>query len=242
MRTQTHPAHAGRSPRDELERLQEELREHRQRREVLPRENAELAAEVARLEQEVRALRQRLGRTRTEAERAAPSLPDTLTLPFHVVPSRRTLYGRLRFVFRVREPWSSMSVFMLMAVAGLGRRLVVAGLFFLTFLFLQGPEDDESPTWSFDEEGFSSTHGEGGSSGRVLYSELKKVEVRRGLLARFFGFGSVRVTWTPGEPTLLGKAVGPTERRVDIELLDEPQRLAGWLQARIPGKEAERVD
>ncbi|HEX8435978.1 hypothetical protein [Archangium sp.] len=40
MRTQTHHARAGRSQRDELERLQEELRERRQRREVLPRENA----------------------------------------------------------------------------------------------------------------------------------------------------------------------------------------------------------
>jgi hypothetical protein len=218
------------------------LREHRQRREVLPRENAELATEVARLEQEVRALRQRLGRTRTEVERAAPSLPDTLTLPFYVLPSRRTLYGRLCFVFRASEPWSFLGIFMGTTVAGLGWRLVVAGLFFLIILFLQGPENDESPTWSFDEEGFASTDGVEGSSGRVRYSELKKVEVRRGLLARFFGFGSVRVTWTPGEPMLLGKAVGPTERRVDIELLDEPQRLAGWLQARIPGKEAERVD
>jgi outer membrane murein-binding lipoprotein Lpp len=244
VRTQTHLARAGRSQRDELERLQEELRARRQRREVLPRENAELAAEVARLEQEVRALRQRVGEARTEAERAAPSLPDTLTLPFHVLPSRRTLYGRLHLAFR-EWSWGAAGVLVQLSVAGRSRRLAALGMFLLAGLvlvsFLQGPEDDDGPMWSFGEEGFASTRGVNGSSGRVLYSELKKVEVRRGWLARLFGFGSVRVTWTPGAPTPLGKAAGSKERRVDIELLDEPQRLAEWLQARMPGKEARRV-
>jgi hypothetical protein len=239
-----HHARAGRSQRDELERLQEELRERRQRREVLPRENAELAAEEARLEQEVRALRQRVGEARTEAERAAPSLPDTLVSPFHVLPSRRTLYGRLRFALRERS-WAFVAVLINLGVEGRSRRLAILGMFLLTGLvlacFLQGPEDDDGPAWSFGEEGFASTRGVNGSCGQVLYAELRKIEVRRGWLARLFGFGSVRVTWTPGAPTPLGKAVGPTERRVDIELLDEPQRLAEWLQERMPGKEAERV-
>jgi hypothetical protein len=135
-----------------------------------------------------------------------------------------------------------MFALLYLGVAGLSRRLAVAGLFFLASLVFQGPEDDESPTWSFGEEGFASTHGVGHTSGRVLYSELKKIEVRRGWLARLFGFGAVRVTWTRGAPTPQGKAVGSTDRRVDITLLDEPQRLADWLQARVPGKEARRVD
>ncbi len=245
MRTQAYPARAGRSQRDELERLQEELRERRRRHEVLSRENAEWAAEAARLEQEVRALRQRVGAAHAEAERAAPSLPDTLTLPFYVLPSRRTLYGRLRFALR-EWSWVSATLLVQLSVSGRLRRLVVAGLFLLSGLILvsllQGPEDDDSPTWRFDEEGFSSTRGVNGRFSRVLYSELRKVEVRRGWLARRFGFGSVRVTWTPGGAVPPGKTVQVKNLEVDIGTLDAPQRLAEWLQARMPGKEAERVD
>lgn len=242
MRLETRAGPGG-SQRDALERLQEDLRAARQRREALPRENAELSAEVARLEQEILGLRQRVEAARAEAEHPASSLPEQLVPPFHVLPSRRTPYGRLRFA--LRSLTTAPIVLGYLGLSGRVGRLAVLGGFLLLCLilialFLQGHEDDDAPTWSFGPEGFAEIRVNTQSPRcKVLYSEMRKIEVRRGWLQRRYGFGFVRVTWAPGEKTS-GKKAGPNQY-VDIPLLDEPERLAAWLRARLPGEEAEHA-
>jgi membrane protein YdbS with pleckstrin-like domain len=77
----------------------------------------------------------------------------------------------------------------------------------------------------------------------VRYSEIQKVELKQGGLQRLFGFGSVRILWTPAAPTSIGKAVSYPNRSVDIDMLDDPKRLAEWLRERVRvTKEAQRVD
>ena len=242
MGTQTRPV-PGRSQRDELEQLQEELRDVRQQREALPRENAELAAQVDRLEEEVRALEQARVAVRAEWTQPAPSLPELLVPPFCATPSRRTAYGRIRFALRQmgRGLWLMQPLVMLSANVFFSLTRYIGSLFIgaifswflLRFVFSQAHEDDdERLAWSFDEEGFGQIAAEF-HRGKVLYSEVRKVEVKRGWLQRLFGVGSVRVTWTPSSrPSSLGKAVDPETRVVDIDLHDAPERLAEWLLAR----------
>jgi hypothetical protein len=124
--------------------------------------------------------------------------------------------------------------------------LMVAGLFLLCLglsFVLQGPEDDEEGrAWSFSEEGLAPV-GVGAPSGLVHYSEIQKVEVKQGWLQGLFGFGSVRILWTPAAPTSIGKAVSYPNRSADLGMLDDPRRLAEWLRERVRvTKEARRVD
>ena len=232
---QTRPD-PSRSQRDELEQLQQELREARRQRETLPGENAELTSRVAELEREVRLLRRTVAVAREEAERPASSLPDQLVLPFRATPSRRTAYGRARYALVLMAPvlssfiyfWHAIFDSTLSTVLVLGTLLLCLVLSFV----LQGPEDDEEGrAWSFSEEGLAPM-GPGAPSGLVRYSEIQKVEVKQGLLQGLFGFGSVRVLWTPAAPTSLGKSVSYPNRSVDIDMLDDPKRLAEWLRER----------
>jgi hypothetical protein len=219
-----------------LEQLQQELREARRQRETLPLENTELTAQADRLEQEVRWLRRVAEVARAEAARPAASLPDQLALPFRATPSRRTAYGRLRYALKMLP--SSVAIFLYFGssvIGSLERLATYSGLLLMCLVllyFLQGPEDDdELQAWSFDEEGFSPEGGEA-VQGKILYSEIQSVEVRQGWLQRLFGFGSVRILWKPGVPTAIGKSVNFPNRSVDIDLLDDPKRLAEWLQGR----------
>lgn len=236
MSTRTQ-ADSGRSQRDELERLQQELRETRRQRDTLPRENSELIAQVDRLEQEVRWLRRMAEVAQAEAGRPASSLPDQLVLPFRASPSRRTAYGRMRYALKMLP--SSVAIFLYFgsSVIGSMQRLATYGgllLLCLVLLYvLQGPEDDDEvqSAWAFDEEGFSQ-EGTEALKGKILYSEIQSVEVRQGWLQRLFGFGSVRIVWKPGVPTPIGKSVNYPNRAMDIDLLDDPRRLAEWLRER----------
>lgn len=251
MGSQTRPV-LGRSQRDELEHLQEELRDVRQQREALPRENSQLAAQVDRLKEEVRALEQARAAEHAEWTKPAPSLPELLVPPFCATPSRRTAYGRMRFAFRQlgRGLWLMQplvilaSNFFFSLNRHIGSLLIGAILswFLLRFVFSQAHEDDdERLAWSFDEEGFGQLAA-GPHSGKVLYSEVRKVEVKRGWLQRLFGVGSVRVTWTPSaRPSSLGKAVDPETRVVDIDLHEAPERLAEWLLARTQDTREEQT-
>lgn len=244
MSTQTRP-NPVRSERDELERLQQELRELRRRRESLPREKAELASQVERLEREVRSLRQTVAAARGEWEQPAPSLPERLVPPFLASPSRRRMYGRMRYALQaVAVPLVPLLYFSAELFPSFGMRVLALGAFallsFALFFFFQGREDDdESRAWSFDDEGLSPMDRTLGQ-GKVLYGEIQKVEVKQGGLERLAGFGSVQVTWTPAVPTLLGKATRGSERVVDIPLLDDPERLAAWLKWRVSRKLAEQ--
>jgi outer membrane murein-binding lipoprotein Lpp len=241
---QTRPD-PSRSQRDELEQLQQELREARRQRETLPGEHAELTSRVAALEREVQWLRRTVEVAREEAERPASSLPDQLTLPFRATPSRRTAYGRARYALMLMAPvLGSLAYFGHMLFDTNLGTWVVLGMVLLCLVLafiLQGPEDDEEgQAWSFTEEGLSPT-GMGAAPGRVHYTEIQKVEVKQGPLQRLFGFGSVRVLWTPGAPTSLGKSVSYPNRSVDIDMLDDPKRLAEWLRERARRvKEAQR--
>jgi hypothetical protein len=250
MGTQTRPV-TGRSQRDELEQIQEELRDVRQQREALPRENAELAAQVDRLKEEVRALEQARATAQAEWTKPAPSLPALLVPPFRATPSRRTAYGRMRFAFRQTGRGVMLVQFLLMFTSSIffGTPPLLGGLFIgatlswvlLRFVFSQAHEDDdERLAWSFDEEGFGQIAA-GPRSGKVLYSEVRKVEVSRGWLQRLSGVGSVRVTWTTSaRPSSLGTAVDPETRVVDIDLHDAPERLAEWLLARTQDAREEK--
>ncbi len=236
MNVLTRPP-AERSQRDELELRQGELREARRQREALPREHAELKAQVATQEAEVRWLRRTLEGARGEWERPVPSLPDQLVVPFRATPSRRTAYGRMRFALRAMVPvlstsayLSSTMLFSLLQAAGL---LLLLSVCFGLMLVLQGDEDDdEVPAWSFDAEGFRQVGGpwEGHP---VRYTEVEKVEVEQGWLQRRYGFGTVHVTFRPGAATPVGKALSYPDRRADLELLDDPVRLATWLRERV---------
>jgi hypothetical protein len=235
-----------RSQRDELEQLQEELRTARRQREALPGENAELASRVAQLEQEVQWLRRTVQVAREEAERPAASLPDQLVLPFRVAPSRRTAYGRTRYALLLMAPMLSLFLYFPGALfsSSLGP-LLLGGLVLLCLVlafFLQGPEDDEEGlAWSFSEEGLAPV-GMGTPHGLVRYPEIQKIEVKQGWLQRLFGFGSVRILWTPASPTSIGRAVSYPNRSLDIDMLDDPRRLAAWLQDQVrKAKEAPRV-
>jgi outer membrane murein-binding lipoprotein Lpp len=244
VNTQTR-SDPSRSQRDELEQLQQELREARRQRDELPREHAELTTRVARLEQEVQSLRQSVAEAREEAERPAASLPEQLVLPFRAAPSRRTAYGRTRYALMLLAP--VLSTFFYFPATLFDSRmgpLLVGGLFLLCLslaFVLQGPEDDEEgPAWSFTEEGLAPV-GAGTPHGIVRYAEIQKVEVKQGWLQRLYGFGSVRILWTPAAPTSIGKSVNYPNRSVDIDMLDEPRRLGEWLQAQVrKAKEAPR--
>jgi hypothetical protein len=245
MSTHTRPD-PSRSQRDELEQLQQELREARRQREALPGENAELASRVAALEREVQWLRCTVEVAREEAERPASSLPEQLVLPFRATPSRRTAYGRARYALMLMAPVLGSFVYFWQMIfnSRLGTMLVLGMLLVCLVLsfVLQGPEDDdEGRAWRFSKEGLAPV-GPGAPSGLVRYSEIQKVEVKQGLLQRLFGFGSVRVLWTPAAPTSLGKSVSYPNRAVDIEMLDDPKRLAEWLGERArKAKEARDV-
>jgi hypothetical protein len=228
---------AQRSERDELEARQGELRDIRRQREALPREQAELKAKVAPLEEEVRWLRRTLARARGEWEQAVPSLPERLVVPFRATPSRRTAYGRMRFALRAMVPvltpvaycGGSLSLSLLQ---GVGLVLLLSVCFGL-MLVLQGNEDDdEVPGWSFEEESFSQVGGEWEGL-PVRYAEVESVEVDQDWLQRRYGFGSVQVTFRPSAPTPVGKPLGFPDRRVDLDLLDDPERLATWLRERV---------
>jgi hypothetical protein len=103
----------------------------------------------------------------------------------------------------------------------------------LRALFSQSHKDeDERSAWSFDDEGFGLLAA-GAQSGKVLYSEVREVEVRQGWLQRLYGLGSVRVSWRPRGPSSFGKYREESLLRfVDIPLVEAPQRLAEWLLAR----------
>lgn len=245
MSTQTRD-NPNRSQRDELEQLQEELRLARGRRGDLPRDNAELGSQVARLEQEVKWLRRTVEVAREEAERPAASLPDQLVLPFRAAPSRRTAYGRTRYALQLMAPLLASYFYLLGPLMDSGMGVpVLVGTFLLCLALLvfvfQGPEDDEEgPAWMFSEEGLAPS-GTGASSGLVRYEEIREVKVLQGPLQKSFGFGSLRITWTPAAPTSIGKALSYPNRSVDIDMLDDPQRLATWLRERVSKtKEAPR--
>ncbi len=233
-RTRAEP---GRSQRDELERLQQELRDVRRQREALPRENAELSAQVERLEQEIRWLRRAVEVARGEAERPASSLPEQLVLPFRAMPSRRTAYGRMRFAMKLLP--SSLAMFLYLGGPAMGslRHLAAYGgliLFCLGVLyFFQGSEDDdEAQAWSFDDKGLA-PQGLATLHGELLYSEIQSVEVRQGWLQRLFGFGAVRIIWSPVVPTGIGRPLSYPNRFVDLDMLDDPKRLAEWLREQV---------
>jgi len=236
VNTQTRPD-PSRSQRDELEQLQQELREARRQKDHLPGEHAELSSRVAALEREVQWLRRTVEVAREEAERPASSLPDQLALPFRATPSRRTAYGRARHALSVMAPvLGSFAYFWHPIFDSTIGGVMVVGLLLLCLVlsfFLQGPEDDEEGVaWSFSEEGLAPS-GAGAPAGMVHYSEIQKVEVKQGPLQRLFGFGSVRVLWTPVSPTGIGKSVSYPNRSVDIDMLDDPKRLAEWLRERV---------
>ncbi len=244
VNTQTRPD-PSRSQRDELEQLQQELREARRQRETLPGEHEELTSRVAALEREVQWLRRTVEVAREEAERPASSLPDQLALPFRATPSRRTTYGRARYALVLMAPVLGSFVYfwnpiLNSSISGVMAVVVLLLCLVMSFV-LQGPEDDEEGrAWSFAEEGLAPL-GAGAPSGLVRYSEIQKVEVKQGPLQRLFGFGSVRILWTPAAPTSVGKSVSYPNRSVDIDMLDDPKRLAEWLRERARTvKEARR--
>lgn len=242
-RTRDNPT---RSQRDELEQLQEELRLARSKRADLPRENAELSSQVARLEQEVKWLRRTVEVAREEVERPAASLPEQLVVPFRVAPSRRTAYGRTRYALMLTAPLLSSYLYLVGPMIDSGSGVLgLVGLFLvclgLLVFVLQGPEDDEQgPAWMCSEEGLAPS-GKDVPSGLVRYEEILNVEVRQGPLQKSFGFGSLRITWTPAAPTSIGRARSYPNRAVDIDMLDDPQRLATWLREQVRKvKEARR--
>jgi len=237
MDTLTRPE-PGRSQRNELERLQEELERLRHQCEALPTQNAELAAQVARLEDEVRWLRRSLAVAHGEQARPAASLPERLILPFRASPSRRSPYGRVRSVLPL--VWLFFALFL--QSMNDPRALISLGLLLPVCIavraFFQEPDEDaEGVAWRFDEEGFAPDVSPE-IPGKVLYAEVRKVEVVQGPLQRLLGSGAVRVTWTPSLPTSLGKETDFSCRTVRINLLDDPQRLAEWLRQRTsPARE-----
>lgn len=227
---------APRSQRDALELRQEELRELRRQRETLPLANAELKSRVDALEQEVHWLRLTLELDQGERERPIPSLPDQLAPPFLATPSRRTAYGRMRFALETMTPVLSTMAYLGIFIASSPLRftglLLLLCVCFGLLLVLQGDEDDdELPAWSFGTDGFSQVTGpwEGHP---VLYSEVRKVEVDQGWLQRRYGFGTVRITFQPLAPTPVGKALSYPIRAIDLDLMDDPERLAAWLRKR----------
>jgi hypothetical protein len=251
--TRSHPVDR-RSQRDELERLQEELRDARQRREGLLRENAELSAQVSQLEEKVRSLQKARDTAYAEWSKPPPSLPDPLVPPFCVMPSRRTVYGRVRLALgRDELSWLAIMMCMYFTIVGddllLGKTttvLFLGSLILWPILFhafsRNHRNEDERLAWSFDEEGFGPIQ-EGNRSGKLLYSELRDVEVEQEGLGLLWGVGSVRVTWSPTQPTSLGNAVADgLSRRVDIGLIDDPQRLSDWLLERMKAARKEKPE
>lgn len=238
---------AGRSQRDDLEQVQEALRELRGRREVLSRESEELAAEITRLEDELRSVRQERDAALAEWNKPVPSLPDQLVTPFCVTPSRRTLHGRIRFALPPAPQLLNLFLALnfynhLLPFANtpqIGRLRVAVMLasvpvwFLLVSAFSQGhANEDERLAWSFDDEGFRQVAA-GDKSGKVLYSEVHEVEVRQDWLQRRYGLGSVRVSWLSKAPTAVGKALKKSPLRVvGIGPCEAPERLAEWLRER----------
>lgn len=234
----------GRSQRDELEQLQSELREARRQREVLPRETAELASRVERLEQEVSWLRRTLAVAGGEASRPAPSLPDQLVLPFLVHPSQQVRYRRQRMAVLLvllalapllyLAPWGERST---RASLANGLMLVVG---FMLMPLLRDPRDSaQALAWRFDEEGLARL-GPGAPSGKILYREIHHVETAEAGPQPLLSHGSLSITWLPGVTTSLGKPATFPLRRVELEQIDDSVRLADWLRDRVQQAREER--
>jgi hypothetical protein len=238
--TRTRPE-PSRSRRDELEQLQERLQELRRLHEVKPRENAELASKVEQLEQEVRWLRRAVTVAHGEWARPASSLPEQLQPPFSVTASQRTLYGQAHHLAgRMTPLLTGLLVTLLVAGPDRWRFSALPGLFLLLFLRLpRFLKSEVGRSFEMDVDGFGPR---GIGMDRVRYDEIQEVEVRQGPLQRLFGFGSVRVTWSPSGATELGRPDGYPERVIDIPLLDDPQRLARWLRERSARARAAREE
>jgi len=230
---------AGRSQRDELEQLQEDLRDVRHQLEVLPQENAGLAQRLSQQKEELRALEQARDAARAEWNKPLSSLPEQLVTPFIATPSQRSLQGRL--FYAVRRLPQLMPLFMVLFLyksfffgnkvpqgrLSLALALGAAVVWFLAHLVSTPKHDDEDErrVWSFDEEGFGLT---AVGSRKVLYSEVRQVDAIQGWLKR----GTLRVTWAPQTTTRLGQVTEGSEQVLEIPLIDAPARLAEWLLAR----------
>lgn len=230
---------AGRSQRDELEQLQEDLRDVRHQLAVLPQENAGLAQRLSQQKEELRALEQARDAARAKWNKPLSSLPEQLVTPFIATPSQHSLQGRLFEAVRRLPPLMPLfTVLFLYKSFFFGNKvpqgrlsvalaLGAAVVWFLAHLVSTPKHDDEDErqAWSFDEEGFGlATAG----SRRVLYSEVRQVDVLRGLLKR----GTLRVTWVPQTTTRLGQVTEGEAQVLEIPRIDAPARLAEWLLAR----------
>lgn len=245
MSTQPRPA-PGRSDRDKLEKLQEQLRAARARHAELEREKAELLARTAELEEDRYGPRRATETPRGPLERPAPSLPGHLFPPFTVSPALHSPYARLLTALRQMPRSMKSCSHMLLALLVYPRFFLLGAGAMLVALFgvlalVRAPEDGDAFThWSFDREGFFPVHS-GASQGKVLYREIQQVRSTQGWLQRLFGLGSVEVVWTPGAPTSLGSASKHSQRIVKLKLLPEPTRLADWLQWRARAARGEDV-
>ncbi|MFP2897230.1 hypothetical protein [Corallococcus sp. 4LFB] len=207
-------------------------------REAIPQEQARLEARRASLEEENRRLRGLLAEARGERIQPEPSLPDLLTPPFRVIPSRRTGYGRMRHALRAMPAVTGWMVTLLLVTSSVFSPARVAAMLFLLaacfgvlFLLQEEPDDDAAwASWDFGEDGFTQVGQVGAPP--VRYAELVKVEVTQGWLQRRYGFGNVRVVFQPSAPTSVGRALSHPNRSVELQLLDAPERLATWLQER----------
>jgi hypothetical protein len=240
MGSQTR-AIGGRSQRDDLEQLQEELRDVRHQRQSLPLENAELAAQATRLEAEVRALQQARDGLQAERKKPRPCLPEQLLTPFCATPSQRTASGRMRFALKqVGRSLPVQGLLLLLSGAFFRHSPAVAALslgsILVWFMLLSGlspvlEDEDECLAWSFDDEGFGQIAA-GKKSERIRYSEVRKVEVKQGWFRRLWNSSFIRVTWEPGTLSSVGKRTDAGNRVADIRLHEDPQRLAEWLLER----------
>jgi membrane protein YdbS with pleckstrin-like domain len=228
----THTRGGERPLRDELEHLQGVLREARQQREELQREHAGLEAKLVPLEEELGALRQTLQAERALRSQPMPLLPVWLEPPFRVWTSRRAGYWRSRFLLWMLGPLGAWMG--LLAASSFFDAWRIALWSLVTFLllvwrlYLAGvPVRDP---WCFEAEGFSSDPWR--SRGVVPYRDMLEVEVKRGVLQRRFGLGTVQVWWKPATRTLLEWLTGRRRRVVEIGPMEEPERLAKWLLGR----------
>jgi hypothetical protein len=228
------PAEAERHQRDELEACQQALAELRAEGARAAAGREALAAEVAALEGEVRALRRS---ARAASWSVTPSLPAELAPPFHVRPSRGGLAGRMRALLADEQRFTFLLVHLLCWTVASDRqaRMAIFTTYVVSLLLagtlLQGPEDDGAPSWSFGEDGLTECQGDPRVGRlRVRYADVLDVQVRRGLLGRLTGRGAVRVTHRVAKDATGREPKKPPT--LEVASLDAPERLAAWLRAR----------
>lgn len=204
-----------------LESVQEELRAERRTLEALPRENAELQARLAKLQEERVQLLGELEALKKGRPGKAPRLPERMEPPFELRP-----VSSLQRVLRDVSP--ALIVLGLMSGLAWGQAMLQLVVFWMVMLpWMLKPalaRRSKRSRWLFGESGLEE-HVEGVQPVVVPYAEVLDVEVHTSFRQHRRGIGSVMIRCKL-------KSRGGQEQSLTLKDVPEPERLAEWIRSK----------